>query len=1164
MLIRLSFFQRLARIVALPTLAQLRLNFFLTIACFLGGYLGTLIIISANHASPIWPAAGIALAGLVTYGWRVLPGVWVGAFFTQMYSFFDISHLENLQNVIVIGAINGTAATMQAALGTWLVKRYAGAANSLLNDVGILRFMGLAGPVSCVVSATSGLTILYLQGFVSLDTAPSSWLTWWIGDTIGVLIFTPLVLCFIGIPRNEWRPRITSVALPLAVLSLLVAALFQLGKQEEHERISKLFNERTSLLQNALQNEFNRYIEINRTLKAFFDSATQITPDEFRIFAQTVMNSNSTIQSLAWIPRINAENQSVYQQLLGKTFVIQTADGNKIDLSAAFQRNYFPIVYLEPFQDNKQVWGLDVGSKPTQYKMLESARDSRATVAAKMDYPPQESGSHHAIVIYTPIYQTNQPLQTQEQRRRYLSGFVASSFVVDDTVNEVKNKLGELELLLKITDAGISLFDESVNDTKKSTSGLPPLEKSASINLAGHLWNVNYRAAPEFYSSQYLWNIWWLILSGFLIIGLTGLGLLMLTGRNMQTESVIKIRTQELENEIAQRKKIIQQRNDQNLVLQAIVSPNSLGDILTLIIKLMEQNYPDSLCSILLLDEQGKHLYLGAASSLPEFYNQAIDGIAVAYGQGSCGTAVYLGQRVIVEDIQHHPYWRGFSELAKRANLAACWSEPIISSTQQVLGAFAIYHRTPYCPDATLLSEVNDYAKLASIAIEKKYSEEQIANMAFFDPLTNLPNRRLFLDRLEKALSKGLRHKTYGAILYLDLDNFKALNDTFGHHIGDELLIQVAKRLKECIRDEDTVARLGGDEFVILLNCNELTLEIMLEHALTMAERVQSSLQKTYQLKEHSYQITPSIGITLMPQADVSPDDLLKQADTAMYYAKNRGRNTIRFYKEDMQRHADLRLMMEKDLREALSNQQLSLRYQPQFDGDERLIGAEALLYWQHPVKGAIPSADFIAIAEEAGIMQEISEWTLREACLQLQKWPHLPYVAVKLSARQFQHLTFDEQMVNVLVPHNTVMPHLILEISGGAIIENIDNSIAELQAINNLGMSTAMSIEDFIICCSSLSYLKLLPLNQIKINQSFACHIEIDAIIVETMTAMARHFGLSVIAEAVETAEQFQCLKDKGCTGYQGPFFSEPLTPDEFNLGLWRREKSDGLVVLS
>jgi CHASE1-domain containing sensor protein len=688
----------------------------------------------------------------------VIPGIWLGAFFTQVYAFLDIANLQNIPTSLVIGGIASTAATAQAVVGAWLIKRTVGASNALIDDSSILRFFALGGPLSCIISASIGITTLYLEDVISLENIAFSWTTWWVGDVIGVLIFTPFLLCFIGTPRSQWRLRINSVALPLLMLSLLVAALFQLGKSQEQARISAIFEERTNLLHNALQNELSRHIEMNRTLKAFFDSSINVTPDEFKLFTQNVFADHKTLLALEWIPRITGSNRSFYEQLLGPGFTIRAPDGKQGMLPVPPRSEYFPIAYVEPFQGNERAFGFDISTNPIAYRTIQMARDTGETTVTDMIHLVQDPQKRPGAVIYSPVYQPyHQAMDTLEQRHQYLRGFVASVLLVGNEINEVKRHFDNLQILLKITDGGDELFNEKA-DTSRLTLDFPILEKTAQLPLANRIWNVTYRAAPQFYQTQISWNIWWLILGGFLLTGLTGLGLLMLTGRTMQTEGIVKIRTQELEKEIAGRKKIIQQRNDHNKVLQAIASPAPLSDILELIVNTAEQNHPDSLCSILLLDEEGKHLHSGAAPSLPEFYNQAIDGIAIGDGVGSCGTAAYRGQRVIVEDVYQHPYWRDFVVLAKQAGLAACWSEPVFSSTQRVLGAFAVYHRTPNYPDTELLTEINELAQLASIAIERKLSEEKITQLAFFDALTNLPNRRLFTANLEKALSSVEQH----------------------------------------------------------------------------------------------------------------------------------------------------------------------------------------------------------------------------------------------------------------------------------------------------------------------------------------------------------------------------------------------------------------------
>jgi diguanylate cyclase (GGDEF)-like protein len=760
---------------------------------------------------------------------------------------------------------------------------------------------------------------------------------------------------------------------------------------------------------------------------------------------------------------------------------------------------------------------------------------------------PQDKDKRPEIRIFSPVYQPDQPLETLQQRRQHLLGVVSSSFLVANKINEVKNQFKNLNLLLKITDEGSELFKD-LNSESTLQSQFKRLEQTIPLTLANRIWKVSYFAAPQLDRDELSWNIWWFILTGLFFTATSSSFLLMLTGRTLRTQELVNIRTRELKIESNERQIIIRQQRNHNQILQNIASPAPLSDILNLIISTTEKQFPASLCSILLLHEGGKHIQQVIAPSLPKFYAEALEGLAIGEGVCDFGTTAASGRRIIIENIEQHPYWQNFSGLAKKAGLSASWSEPILSSVHQVLGVFTVYHRTPCLPEPNLLSEVYLLAQLATIAIERKASEKQIIHLAYYDALTNLPNRRLFLDQLEKTLAAALRHKTHAALLYLDLDHFKTLNDSLGHDIGDELLIQVANRLKLCVRDEDTVARLGGDEFVLLLSSREITKESMLEHSLTMAERVQSTLEVPYKLKGHIHHITPSIGITLIPQPGITPGELLKQADTAMYHAKNRGRNSISFYSGDMQRRADQRLEMENDLRSALSENQFSLHYQPQFDNDHRLIGAEALIRWQHPVKGMISPAEFIPVAEETSLILAISEWVLNEACSQLNKWASLPHLAINISPKQFRQPKFEEQIANSLAKHNISSSRLMLEITEGSIIDDIEDSIIKLQSMQNLGIN--ISIDDFGTGYSSLAYLKVLPLNQLKIDQSFVRDISIDnndAVIVETIIAMSKHLGLTVIAEGVETIEQLQFLRDRKCKGYQGYFFSKPLSAYDF-----------------
>ena len=307
-------------------------------------------------------------------------------------------------------------------------------------------------------------------------------------------------------------------------------------------------------------------------------------------------------------------------------------------------------------------------------------------------------------------------------------------------------------------------------------------------------------------------------------------------------------------------------------------------------------------CSILLLDSDGEHLKRGAAPGLPEFYNAAIESIAIGAGVGSCGTAAYTGQRVIVEDIATHPYWIAYKEIAAQAGLGACWSEPVISSSGRVLGTFAIYHREKNSPAQSDIYVIEQSAQLARIAIERKLMEEQIRQLALFDMQTNLPNRRLLKDRLSQAIVASKRSNYYYALMFLDLDNFKKLNDQYGHDAGDQLLIEIATRLKSCVRETDTVARFGGDEFIVLLSELDADKPVSTAQARQVAEKIHAALSMPIFLTCHvqpdcpvEYSCTASIGIKMFNHLDRSDDNILKGADAAMYQAKNAGRNLIRF-----------------------------------------------------------------------------------------------------------------------------------------------------------------------------------------------------------------------------------------------------------------------------
>ena len=440
----------------------------------------------------------------------------------------------------------------------------------------------------------------------------------------------------------------------------------------------------------------------------------------------------------------------------------------------------------------------------------------------------------------------------------------------------------------------------------------------------------------------------------------------------------------------------------------------------------------------------------------------------------------------------------------------------------------------------------------------KKTTEQEIEKLAFYDPLTKLPNRRLITERLKEALLvTSQRSKKCGAVLFVDLDNFKDLNDSLGHNIGDLLLQEVAERLKTCVRGDDSVGRLGGDEFVILLdNLSDKKVDAAAQTQV-IANKMLSALNELYQFDVYQYHNTISIGVTLFGEHVLELEELLKQADIAMYKAKELGGNNVCFFDYQMQEEVYHRTEMERDLRTAIECNQFQLFFQVQVDDTGVALGAESLIRWPHPNRGLVSPSEFIPIAEKSDLILSIGQWVLNTACLQLKEWEKSSLtsslsLSVNVSAKQFHQPNFAEQVLAIVKRHALNPNKLKLELTESMLIEDVQKIIVTMQALTAIGIR--FELDDFGTGYSSLQHLKNLPLHRLKIDQSFVrdiSHDISDQAIVRTIIAMTQAMGLGVIAEGVETEEQRLRLQHKGCKHYQGYLFGKPLPIDEFEASL-------------
>ncbi|RKP53382.1 EAL domain-containing protein [Pararobbsia silviterrae] len=609
--------------------------------------------------------------------------------------------------------------------------------------------------------------------------------------------------------------------------------------------------------------------------------------------------------------------------------------------------------------------------------------------------------------------------------------------------------------------------------------------------------------------------------------------------------------------DISARKGAELRRQEQNRVLEMIAAATPLAEVLDYLMRVLETQISGVVCATLMRSEDGKSLRVIAAPSLPDPYWQAVLGTPIGADAGPSGRAIHTHAPVIIGNSANNETVRREMIRVHVGDCQGCWAMPIIAPSGDALASLTLYvqdARTPTPIEADALAMAT---RIAGIAIERRLAEDRIRHMASHDALTGLPNRTQLGMRLNRALRQRDETQRRVSIVFIDLDNFKLINDSLGHHSGDDLLKVVAARMTNCFNDPDTVVRLGGDEFVVVLfgdsgRPDAVTASI---------ERVRDAILQPVELAGQTYQITCSMGIASYPDGGTDAETLLKNADIAMYRAKALGRNNYQHYTAEMSARTHDRLQMQEQLRQALANHEFRLVYQPQVDlATETINGVEALVRWEHPMMGLVSPAQFIPLAEETGLIVPIGDWVLHEACKQNKAWqragmPPLT-VSVNVSAHQFLHEEWVARVAHALEESGLDPRYLELELTESLIMRDLDAAVATMKELQRMGVR--LSIDDFGTGYSSLSALKHFPIVRLKIDQSFVRglpHDEDDSAIVTGIISLARRLNLDVIAEGVETVDQLDFLLDNDCHEIQGYLFSRPLPADQLNALL--RERS-------
>nr|WP_094462896.1 EAL domain-containing protein [Pannonibacter phragmitetus] len=600
--------------------------------------------------------------------------------------------------------------------------------------------------------------------------------------------------------------------------------------------------------------------------------------------------------------------------------------------------------------------------------------------------------------------------------------------------------------------------------------------------------------------------------------------------------------------DITERRKADGLRDAQAHVLEMIASSAPLSDVLECMVRLIEGQLDGAICSVLLLDEDGRHLRHGAAPSLPKAYCDAIDGVEIGPSVGSCGTAAYTCKPVTVADIQADPLWADYHPLATKFGLRCCWSTPIMSLDNRVLGTFAIYKQTPGVPGPVEDRLIADTARIAAIAIERKRAEEKIRFLAHHDPLTSLPNRSQLESFIDAALARvHLPHERV-AVVFVDLDNFKTVNDSLGHAAGDRLLLSIAARLSDEVQDRGKVLRLGGDEFVLILEGSIASSEELPPFLRGLREK----LSLPVHLAGQSFHVTSSMGAACYPDDATEAAALVQCADTAMYTAKRAGRNTFHLYSPVEGQTSSCKLQMLEGIRRALRNNEFILHYQPQVDlMENRITGFEGLVRWENPFEGLIMPRYFVPLMEEAGLICELGHVVLGQAVEQARLWQEQGFsgfkISINIAPQQFSDPDWTQTVMGALKQAGLRPGLLELEITEGVLMQNVERAVAVMAELHALGVGLA--IDDFGKGHSSLASLRRFPVSRLKIDEALVRHIdrdESDRGIAETVVTLGQKLKLRVIAEGVEREAQVEALRAIGCPEAQGYFLGMPMTADE------------------
>lgn len=1064
------------------------------------GWLSLELAVPPGYTSPAFPPAGIALSAILIYGLRVWPAVFTGSLIIHLLASLTVSSAPVPPDLLCMFA---SASTLQAIAGAWLAQRLVGFPNRLDAPGPIVRFIVLVAPISALIAPSIGIPLLNASGVLASFEWAFNWWNWWLGDTLGIIIAAPLMFVFFGRPANDWRSRRLGVAIPLTLALAILGFAFRHMMAWETMRLEAQFNRDSGFIASQISKRLDAQLDMMLAIKGLVAASEDVTRSEFRSFVSPWLERYPGTQNFTWNPLVRHADREQFEHSIrtlgqaGFRILDRDIDGSTIVAETADE--YLPITYVEPLGQNLEALGINPLSLPPSVEAIRESRHSGQPVAAEAFRLVQETGKQRGVVVYL---STEHSAGGGSQPPTGAAGVISAAFRMDDALASVRAMADPAGIELCLIDLNGALASTRLSGPSGcETDDWLSLRISQKVVLpfAGRRWQLRLRASDTYVHAQRSWAAWSTVATGLFGIGLLGAFLLITTGNTRRIAALVERRTRELQATTAS-------LSEKQEALAEAMRIARMGSWET---------------------QTGRH-GLQCSGELHKLLD--CDERKLTSLNDIVNTLCAEDRRLLDARLEELSQAPGQLSLDCRTD-----------TTPPHIVQFQIESEWHEDRLIRLRGTVQDVT-------EAREADAHIHFLAHFDTLTGLLNRSAWTEHARQTLAAAERHGDRLAVLFLDLDNFKTINDSLGHPIGDRLLATVARRLAACMRREDRLARLGGDEFVALLSRLDHA-----EDAANVARKMLAVLGEPMRIDEHELRPTVSIGIAAYPEDGKSIDVLLKHADTAMYGAKAAGRNNYQFFVPEMNLRATERLQLESALRRAVGNQELSLHYQPQIDTfSGRAVGCEALLRWHHPERGMIPPARFIPIAEDSGLIVTIGQWVLREACRQQVVWAGQGLgklmVAVNVSALQFQRDDFASTVEAIFAETGADPNYIELEITesalmnpGSALTERLDKLVA---------LGVTLALDDFGTGYSCLAYLKRLPLERIKIDQSFVADLPgdpEDAAVVSAALSLARDLGMEVVAEGVETEMQRAFLAERNCRVMQGYLFSKALDAASF-----------------